>query len=44
MKQYPFPCENVVKQIAGINALDPNNGGRLIKRGHKRPGSLELYE
>jgi len=25
MKQYPFPCENVVKQIAGINAL-ANNG------------------
>jgi hypothetical protein len=25
MKQNPFPCENVVKQIAGINAL-ANNG------------------
>jgi hypothetical protein len=21
MKQYPFPCENVVKQIAGINPV-----------------------
>jgi hypothetical protein len=26
MKQYPFPCENVVKQIAGINAPDQPRG------------------
>jgi len=27
MKQYPFPCENVVKQIAGINDLEQTTGG-----------------
>jgi hypothetical protein len=26
-KQYPFNCENVVKQIAAINALDQTTGG-----------------
>jgi len=26
MKQYTFPCENVVKQIAGINDLDQTTG------------------
>jgi hypothetical protein len=42
MKQYPFPRENVVKQIAGINALD-QQGGRFINRSHKWRGSLEMY-
>jgi hypothetical protein len=27
MKQYSFPCENVVKQIARINDLDQTTGG-----------------
>jgi hypothetical protein len=26
MKQFPFPCENVVKQIAGINDLEQTTG------------------
>jgi hypothetical protein len=42
MKQYPFPCENVVKQIAGINALA--NNGVATDRSRPWPGSSELYE